>query len=100
MFEHNAVNWSKSITPLLTPLAIPQFFWIVGLLLFVLNLFLVLLRAGLALALGDLMTVAVVAGARTQEEEFEEEMRSLHLDRAQDPDDAQPGRPNDPPAED
>lgn len=80
MFIHNADNWSKSITPLLTPLAIPQFFWITGLILFVLNLFLVLLRAGLALTIGDLATVNAVAGARTQQEEFEEEMQSLHLD--------------------
>jgi TRAP-type C4-dicarboxylate transport system permease small subunit len=82
MFIHNASNWSKSITPLLTPLAIPQFFWMVGLVMFVLNLFLVLVRIALALATGDLLTVGTVAGARTQEEEFEEEMRSLHLERA------------------
>ena len=80
MFIHNATNWSKSITPLLTPLAIPQFFWIIGLILFSLNLFLVLLRAGLALTVGDLATVSNVAGARTQQEELEEELRSLHID--------------------
>jgi len=81
MFIHNATEWSKSITPLLTPLAIPQFFWIVGFCIFLVNLFLVLLRVMLALLLGDLLTIGRVAGARTQEEEFEEEMRSLHLDR-------------------
>jgi len=80
MFIHNATNWSKSITPLLTPLAIPQFFWIIGLILFSLNLLLVLLRAGLALTVGDLATVSNVAGARTQQEELEEELRSLHID--------------------
>jgi len=80
MFIHNATNWSKSITPLLTPLAIPQFFWITGLILFSLNLLLVLLRAGLALTVGDLATVSTVAGARTQQEELEEELRSLHID--------------------
>lgn len=81
MFLHNYTNWSKSITPLLTPLAIPQFFWIAGLVIFVLNLFLVLLRIMLALLSRDYVTVGMVAGARTQEEEFEEEMRSLHLER-------------------
>ncbi len=80
MFVHNATNWSKSITPLLTPLAIPQFFWIIGLVLFTLNLFLVLLRTGLALVIGDLNTVSAVAGARTQQEELEDELRSLHID--------------------
>jgi TRAP-type C4-dicarboxylate transport system permease small subunit len=82
MFVHNLTNWSKSITPLLTPLAIPQFFWIAGLVIFVLNLFLVLLRVMLALVLRDYATIGMVAGARTQEEEFEDEMRSLHLERA------------------
>jgi TRAP-type C4-dicarboxylate transport system permease small subunit len=82
MFIHNLTNWSKSITPLLTPLAIPQFFWIAGLVIFVLNLFLVLLRVMLALLIRDYATIGMVAGARTQEEEFEEEMRSLHLERA------------------
>lgn len=81
MFIHNTVNWSKSITPLLTPLAIPQFFWIVGLIFFCVNLVIVSLRIVLALAMGDLYTVGTVAGARTQQEEFEEEMRSLHLER-------------------
>jgi len=81
MFIHNLTEWSKSITPLLTPLAIPQFFWIAGLVIFVLNLFLVLLRIMVALVLRDYVTIGAVAGARTQEEEFEEEMRSLHLER-------------------
>jgi len=81
MFIHNLTNWSKSITPLLTPLAIPQFFWIAGLVIFVLNLFLVLLRVMLALLMRDYATIGMVAGARTQEEEFEDEMRSLHLER-------------------
>ena len=45
-----------------------------------LNLLLVLLRAGLALTVGDLATVSNVAGARTQQEELEEELRSLHID--------------------
>jgi len=81
MFIHNATEWSKSITPLLTPLAIPQFFWIVGFVIFLMNLFLVLLRVMLALLMGDHLTIGRAAGARTQQEEFEEELRSLHLDK-------------------
>ena len=81
MFIHNLTNWSKSITPLLTPLAIPQFFWAVGLVIFLINLFLVLLRVMVSLMLRDYATIGSVAGARTQEEEFEDEMRSLHLER-------------------
>lgn len=89
MFIHNYSNWSKSITPLLTPLAIPQFFWIAGLCIFMLNLFLVLLRVMVALLAGDLQTIGRAAGARTQEEELEEEIRSLHLDEAVTPSSAQ-----------
>jgi TRAP-type C4-dicarboxylate transport system permease small subunit len=95
MFVHNLTNWSKSITPLLTPLAIPQFFWIAGLVIFVVNLFLVLLRVVLALLMRDYATIGAVAGARTQEEEFEDEMRSLHLERVESRN-APPQRQDDP----
>lgn len=71
--------WSVSITPLLTPLAIPQGFWFLGLLLFMFAISLVIVRSITALAKGDLITVARVAGPRTQDEEVEKE---LHLAEA------------------
>jgi TRAP-type C4-dicarboxylate transport system permease small subunit len=71
--------WSVSITPLLTPLAIPQGFWLVGLGLFMTALSLVLLRSLVALAQGDLAAISRVAGPRTHEEEVEEE---LHMAEA------------------
>ncbi len=71
--------WSVSITPLLTPLAIPQGLWLLGLLMFMLTLALVLLRSLLALVRGDLREVSRVAGPRTAQEEVEEE---LHLAEA------------------
>ena len=71
--------WSVSITPLLTPLAIPQGIWLLGLLLFMFALSLVLLRALVALAQGDLATVSRVAGPRTHEEEVKDE---LHMAEA------------------
>lgn len=67
--------WSVSITPLLTPLAIPQGLWLVGLILFLFALALVLIRSLAALAKGDLATVARVAGPRTHQEEVEEELQ-------------------------
>ncbi len=69
--------WSVSITPLLTPLALPQGLWLLGLLLFMVTLVLVLLRAVLALLRGDLATVARLAGPRSHQEEVEEELHSL-----------------------
>jgi TRAP-type C4-dicarboxylate transport system permease small subunit len=71
--------WSVSITPLLTPLAIPQGLWFIGLLLFMFAVSLVLVRSVVALAKGDFATVARVAGPRTQDEEVAEE---IHLAEA------------------
>lgn len=65
--------WSKSITPLQTPLAIPQTFWVLGLVLFLITLVLVIAVTAIALFKGDLATVQKVAGARTVDEEIEEE---------------------------
>lgn len=77
--------WSLSITPLLTPLAIPQGIWLVGLILFMVTITLVLARTVVALVQGDLATVARVAGPRTQQEEVDEELHlaeSIHADVA------------------
>ena len=71
--------WSVSITPLLTPLAIPQGFWLLGLLLFMFAISLLLVRSVMALVKGDLATVARVIGPRTQDEEVKEE---LHIAEA------------------
>lgn len=75
--------WSVSITPLLTPLALPQGLWFLGLLLFMVTLVLVLLRAVLALARGDLATVARLAGPRSHQEEIEEELHSVEAAQAE-----------------
>ncbi len=73
--------WSVSITPLLTPLALPQGLWFLGLVLFMVTLVLVLLRAVLALARGDLATVSRLAGPRSHQEEIEEELHSAEATR-------------------
>lgn len=71
--------WSVSITPLLTPLAIPQGLWLLGLLMFMVTLLLVLLRSLQAFVTGDMAGVIRVAGPRTAQEEVEEE---LHMAEA------------------
>jgi TRAP-type C4-dicarboxylate transport system permease small subunit len=73
---HSSTYWAKSITPMQTPLAIPQFFWVIGLVLFAVTLVVVLLRCVLALLSRDPDAVLRVAGARSQTEELEEE---IHL---------------------
>ena len=67
--------WSVSITPLLTPLAIPQGLWLLGLGLFMFTLILVLLRTLRSLVRGDLAAITRLAGPRTHQEEVEEELQ-------------------------
>ena len=66
-------NSSVSITPLVTPLALPQGFWLIGLVFFMVVFVLVLLRVILALAQQDWFKVSTLIGARSLEEEIEEE---------------------------
>ncbi len=73
VFENNLIFWSKSITPLQTPLAVPQGFWLLGLVLFCLTLLLVLVATVVALLKGDLNLVNRISGMRSIEEEVEEE---------------------------
>ncbi len=79
LFIHSAKYWAKSITPMQTPLAIPQFFWAVGLVLFSVTLIAVLLRCAVAMGQRDIATVARLAGARTQIEEVDEEVHLSEL---------------------
>lgn len=63
--------WTRSITPLRTPVAIPQTLWFAGLALFCLTIVLVFLMGLLRLAKGDLAGVQAIAGAQTVDEEVE-----------------------------
>jgi TRAP-type C4-dicarboxylate transport system permease small subunit len=74
VFLYSASYWAKSITPMQTPLAIPQFFWVIGLVLFSITLVVLLLRCIVALVRRDEATIGRLAGARTQSEEVEEEI--------------------------
>lgn len=69
-------SWTRKATAntaLGTPLWIPQFLWLAGLLWFCVVLAIMLLRASLALVTGDLVTLREIAGMRSTKEEAEEE---------------------------
>jgi len=65
---------ARSISPMRTPLWIPQFFWFVGLAVFVVVFVLVLLRSFSLLLAGDYATLRNLIGARTVDEDVEEEL--------------------------
>ncbi|RTZ41698.1 TRAP transporter small permease [Candidimonas sp. SYP-B2681] len=66
-------NNSTANTILATPLWIPQYLWVAGLVWLCVVLALMLLRSSLALVTGDLDTVHRICGIRSTREEAEEE---------------------------
>jgi TRAP-type C4-dicarboxylate transport system permease small subunit len=66
-------NNSTANTILATPLWIPQYLWVAGLVWLCVVLALMLLRSSLALVTGDLDTVHKICGIRSTREEAEEE---------------------------
>lgn len=65
---------AKSMTPLKTPLWIPQGLWVVGFVFFVIVILLLIARSLQALLQGDLRTVNRLIGTRTLDEEVDEEI--------------------------
>lgn len=82
----NFVEWNRSNTPLRTPLSLPQMPWVFGLALFMFSICLALVRASIALARGDLLTVRQTAGVASQDEEIESELASLGIAFGKHPD--------------
>ncbi|MEM7253205.1 MAG: TRAP transporter small permease [Pseudomonadota bacterium] len=66
-------NDSVSITPLVTPLDIPQGFWLAGLIFFMVVFVIVLLRLIQAIVQRDWRTYSRLIGARTLDEEVQAE---------------------------
>lgn len=64
---------SHSITPLRTPLIIPQVPWLIGWLFFLLCAVLLILAAVLALVRGDFKRAEALIGTKTVDEQVEEE---------------------------
>jgi TRAP-type mannitol/chloroaromatic compound transport system permease small subunit len=74
VFLQSLVVNSHSMSPLETPLAVPQAMWVLGLALFVVVALLLLVRAVLALVLGDASTVVRLLGSRSATEEIQHEL--------------------------
>lgn len=65
---------AHSLSPIGTPLVIPQALWVLGFVLFVLIATILMIRALLALTTGDLQTVRRLVGSRTVQEELAVEL--------------------------
>jgi TRAP-type C4-dicarboxylate transport system permease small subunit len=74
MLEDSYKYWTKSITPLQTPVAIPQTLWFFGLLLLCLTLLLIVVMSLMRLARGDDAGIRELSGARTIDEETQESL--------------------------
>lgn len=68
---------ARSVTPMRTPLIVPQGLWLFGLVVFLLVILLTLLRTVVALARRDFLAVQHAAGAAGVQDEIEGELRSL-----------------------
>ncbi|SDG03975.1 MULTISPECIES: TRAP transporter small permease subunit [Thalassobaculum] len=71
MLQDNIGFWTKSITPLQTPIAIPQSLWFAGMVVFCLTVLLVFVVALTRLLRGDLTGVHDIAGVPTLDEEMQ-----------------------------
>jgi TRAP-type C4-dicarboxylate transport system permease small subunit len=76
LLQRSLLLGSKAMTPLQTPLSIPQGFWVAGLVFFVLVAAVLWLRAVAALLAGDAATAGRLIGSRTQQQEVEEEIEA------------------------
>lgn len=71
---------AHSLSPLGTPLVVPQLLWVVGLIMFVAVALVLFARALLALVTGDLAGVRRLVGSRSLSEELEAELADLGQD--------------------
>ena len=71
MLQDSYQFWTKSITPLQTPIAVPQTLWFGGMLVFCATLLLVFVAALIRLLRGDLAGVHDIAGVPTLDEEMQ-----------------------------
>lgn len=68
---------SLAISAMATPLWIPQLFWIMGLIMFLITLGFLIIYSGFALITGQIDTVQKVAGTMSVQEEIEEETHGI-----------------------
>ena len=67
---------ARSLSPLGTPLVVPQLLWVLGFVVFLAIALVVFVRALAALVTGDLATVRSLVGSRTLGEEIEAELEA------------------------
>jgi len=74
VFQTSWALGARSLSPLGTPLVLPQLLWVLGLVMFLAIAVLLLLRAVVALLAGDLARVHRLVGSRTVREEVAAEL--------------------------
>ena len=74
VFQTSYSLGARSMSPLGTPLLLPQLLWVLGLVMFLAIALLLLVRALVALVAGDLATVRRLVGSRTLSEEVAAEI--------------------------
>ncbi len=74
VFQTSYALGARSLSPLATPLMLPQLLWVLGLAMFLAIAVLLLIRALVALLAGDLAAVQRLVGSRTQSEEVAAEL--------------------------
>ncbi|MGI9333810.1 MAG: TRAP transporter small permease subunit [Gammaproteobacteria bacterium] len=77
VFAKSAELGARTMSPLATPLVVPQGLWVAGLILFMLVAVLLLARAFMALLSGEPAVVQQLIGSRTVVQEIEEELRDV-----------------------
>lgn len=82
VWTNSLENDSVSITPLVTPLALPQGFWFFGLVFAMVIVVLLLVRLITAIAQRDTARITQLVGARSLEEEVAEEMAHAEAELA------------------
>jgi TRAP-type C4-dicarboxylate transport system permease small subunit len=78
VFQNSLVMGSRTLTPFPVPVAIPQFFWVAGLIFFVLVSLLLFARALIAWLKGDLAMVHRLLGPRGIALEIRQELGQAH----------------------
>lgn len=83
VLEQSSISDSHSVSALAVPLVIPQSLWFAGFVGFLITATILLLRATIAFAKGDLNRVHALIGARSTEEELLTEQQSLAMLKSQ-----------------
>jgi TRAP-type mannitol/chloroaromatic compound transport system permease small subunit len=85
VFQTSYTLGAQSLSPLGTPLVVPQLLWVLGLVMFLAIALLLLIRALGALVRGDLATVRRLVGSRTLREEVAAELGETGPDPGAEP---------------